>query len=109
MSGPCDCRSAALNVGSVPEVELPAPPWLVRPVEVDACIAPAVEALWAAGIVTRSSCCGHGNPRFGPEVVLEESADRWAAARVIATVDPRLYRLLQWQLVDVTPTRLVGS
>lgn len=27
----------------------------------DACIVPAVKALWAAGIVTRSCCCGHGN------------------------------------------------
>ena len=27
----------------------------------DACIVPAITALWDAGIVTRSCCCGHGN------------------------------------------------
>lgn len=26
----------------------------------DACIVPAVQALWAAGIPTESCCCGHG-------------------------------------------------
>lgn len=31
-------------------------------VHVDACIAPAVLALWNAGIVTLSSCCGHVQP-----------------------------------------------
>lgn len=28
----------------------------------DACIVPAVKALWGAGIVTISCCCGHGAP-----------------------------------------------
>lgn len=27
----------------------------------DACIVPAVQALWAAGIATESCCCGHGS------------------------------------------------
>lgn len=31
-------------------------------IHVDACIAPAVQALWAAGVVTLSSCCGHAQP-----------------------------------------------
>lgn len=31
-------------------------------VPVDECIAPAVTALWDAGIVTLSSCCGHAAP-----------------------------------------------
>ena len=31
-----------------------------RPFGIDACIAPIVAALNAAGIATRQSCCGHG-------------------------------------------------
>ena len=31
----------------------------------DACIIPAIQALWAAGIVTVSCCCGHNNPAGG--------------------------------------------
>lgn len=29
----------------------------------DACIVPALEALWAAGVVTVGCCCGHGSRR----------------------------------------------
>lgn len=32
--------------------------WCLR---LDACIVPAVRALWQAGIATMSCCCGHGN------------------------------------------------
>lgn len=28
----------------------------------DTCIVPAIQALWAAGVVTVSCCCGHGAP-----------------------------------------------
>lgn len=28
----------------------------------DACIVPAIKALWSAGFVTLSCCCGHGEP-----------------------------------------------
>jgi hypothetical protein len=31
-----------------------------RDVPIDACIAPLVDALNKAGILTRQSCCGHG-------------------------------------------------
>jgi hypothetical protein len=33
-----------------------------RCLRLDACIVPAVQALWTAGIVTLSCCCGHGDP-----------------------------------------------
>ena len=33
----------------------------VKPVAVDACIAPIVKALNDAGVVTIASCCGHGH------------------------------------------------
>ncbi len=32
-----------------------------KPVGIDRCIAPIVKALNEGGIVTRASCCGHGN------------------------------------------------
>lgn len=32
-----------------------------KPIIVDRCIAPAVLALWSAGIATVGSCCGHGS------------------------------------------------
>jgi len=35
-------------------------------IPVDACIAPAVRALWDAGIVTLASCCGHPEPGGHP-------------------------------------------
>lgn len=32
-----------------------------RCLAIDACLAPALTALWAAGIVTVGCCCGHGD------------------------------------------------
>lgn len=111
----CDCRSHSLGVGDRPEVLLPPPDWVVdersawpdaqdvdRPVVVDACIAPAVQALWSAGYVTLGSCCGHGTDT--PSLVLGEGErDYGAVRRVIATVDDRDFQLMQWQLVEVSP------
>jgi hypothetical protein len=33
-----------------------------NPRDIDACIAPIVEALTEAGLITIASCCGHGKP-----------------------------------------------
>lgn len=43
----------------------------------DRCIVPAVKALWAAGIVTVSCCCGHDN-RSGDGVISILRPDRLA-------------------------------
>jgi hypothetical protein len=97
-----------------PEVLLAAPIWLVerrsadrgdhdtqRPVAVDACVAPAVKALWDAGFVTLGSCCGHGELGSGPSLVLGEHERNYQAIRTtIATTDDRYYELLQWRLVN---------
>lgn len=42
--------------------------WKIK--QIDACIAPIVEALQEAGVDMRSSCCGHG--RASSEILLQE-------------------------------------
>ena len=115
MAEPCDCRSYNREVGTVPSVVLDKPDWAAyrsgTGISIDACIAPVVKALWDAGHVTRSSCCGHaGRVLSGsPELVLgEEECDFDAIRAVIASVDSRGFTLYQWQkeggwqLVDVS-------
>lgn len=82
----CSCVSANNHDGRVPAVFLSLNE---RPVSVDACIAPAVSALWAAGIETAASCCGHGIQP--PSIALVNPDDKWHAAQVVAGVDRRLF------------------
>lgn len=98
------CASYNWQVGQIPEVALPKPEWSDRngdTIMVDACIAPTVEALWAAGHRTLGSCCGHGRQR--PSLVLDNGNDVDVAAirAVIARVDGRRFDLHQWRLVNV--------
>lgn len=65
----CDC--AGVEMGTFTnQVELPTPAHMLslgrigcyemRPtICVDRCIAPAVQALWALGVITTGCCCGH--------------------------------------------------
>lgn len=61
----CDCRSYNRPEwgGSTDEIVVTVPKRLQAPgretVCLDLCIAPSVLALWAAGIKTFGSCCGH--------------------------------------------------
>lgn len=101
----CNCHSYNGDSGAVPEVILPAPPWLdVSDVKrqygicVDACIADTVRHLWSKGIVTHGSCCGHGKDL--PSLVLEDDATLLDAAAVrdlLAEVDHRTWKLLSWR------------
>jgi len=52
-----------------------------RCLNLDACIVPAVQALWDAGIVTESCCCGHG--------------DAWGVIKVRSQEDPTLRGAMQ--------------
>lgn len=78
---PCNCISG--NVprlgGSVEALVLTVPEGLSeagRRVCVDSCIEGAVTLLWAAGISTRSNCCGH-NGKFPRHIlVFIEDKDR---------------------------------
>lgn len=57
----CACRG--IELGSYANSVALEPPvgWYSRtPVDVDSCIAAEVQGLWALGIKTVASCCGHG-------------------------------------------------
>lgn len=47
---------------------------------VDACIADQVEAMWAAGVATLSTCCGHNGQFDRHVVVVPEHAEKAKAA-----------------------------
>jgi hypothetical protein len=105
----CGCWSYNKDDGDPekPEVALPRPSWSERTsdvIMVDACIAETVKAIWDAGIITLSSCCGHG--RSEPSLVIGQSSDGTPEIieqmrNIIAEHDGRRWRLHQWQLVDV--------
>lgn len=113
------CLSYNRQTGELPEVVLPRPDWMpegerVNGVPVDHCLADAVQHLWDNGVVTLSSCCGHGKRR--PSLVLGNGEDPGVARRLIAEVDGREFNLHQWRLVDVgapverpDPTRVVNE
>lgn len=103
----CNCKSYNAQVGETEEVVLPRPDWLPEGerrngVPVDACIAELVKHLWANGVITLSSCCGH-NGLFGrPSLVLGESVDNYSQVRqLIKEKDSRLFELSQWKRVIV--------
>lgn len=104
----CDCASYNWAPGKTPQVIVPKPEWSSRngdTIALDACIAPVVEAIWAAGHITLSSCCGHG--RQAPGLVLGDGSDATPEIiadieRIIAEVDGRRFTLHQWQLVEVS-------
>lgn len=103
----CDCHSHNGSHGERPEVVLTPPPVIAATradpsagICVDACIADTVAALWASGVLTLGSCCGHG--RESPSLVLADGEDPSRAAEVLVRIDRRRFTLLQWQLADVT-------
>lgn len=74
---PCACVDVELGTYSVAvPLHPPASLGYTRiPISVDRCIAEEVRGLWARGIVTTGSCCGH-NRQPGYISVLPEHADR---------------------------------
>lgn len=48
----------------------------------DACIVPAIKALWDAGVVTMSCCCGHGDP-WGVITIQTETSQGRQGAMVV--------------------------
>jgi hypothetical protein len=77
------------------------PPFQERTVCVDACIADVVQRLWAAGVVTCGSCCGH-NGTWRPSIVLESGTPA-AALWTILAEDGRDWEVTQWRRVIVGP------
>lgn len=106
----CACRSynRPETGGTVPETLLPPPEWDLehgRGVPVDSCIAGVIEALWAEGVHTLGSCCGH-NGAFGPpHVILADGVDPEQVRGKLARIDPnRRWAVKQWQLVTAATT-----
>lgn len=97
----CLCRSYNRPKPSqtVPSVVLDVPEWAKTPerqtVAVDACIAPAVQALWSERIWTLGSCCGHGGP--GRSIIVDRS-DRARAASVLRAMGETA-TVLAWELL----------
>lgn len=98
------------------DVVVPHPPFDLgrvdpeRGIAIDACIADVVQAIWAAGYVTLSSCCGHGDAF--PSLVIgdhetHEAIDAMEA--IIKANDDRSWWLHQWQLIDVRHTTPAAS
>lgn len=57
MSERCTCQGVAM--GSYSNQDALTPPWGGRVVGIDRCIRPEIERLWALGVRTVESCCGH--------------------------------------------------
>ncbi len=105
---PCNCYSPSMHSSSEGKrkgVVFRPPRGLIpnkTTVGLDACIANVVWHLWANGVVTLSSCCGHGVKP--PSLVLEESISPERAKQVrglIAKIDARQFNLYSWKLVGV--------
>ncbi len=79
----CDCLSHNRPDwgGTTPEIDVTAPEHLREPgrdtICLDLCIAPAVLALWAAGVRTYGACCGHNGQ--APRLIVIDEADVTAA------------------------------
>ncbi len=84
--------------GTVPAVVLRTPAWINKAqVEVDACIATVLTALWTAGVQTLGCCCGHNGQLGAPSVVLQ-LVSQMDLARTILLNDParRTWQVLAW-------------
>lgn len=102
----CNCKSYNKPEwgGDRPEVMVPKPDWSERTsdtIGLDACIADDILKLWANGIRTLSSCCGH--MKAPPSIVVEskthpkEMADAYIAK--IKKLVPG-WEVYQWELTQ---------
>lgn len=64
------CRCVNVQMGSYANQDVLTPPWGGR-VGIDRCVRAEVESLWATGIRTLESCCGH-NKASGYIAVIQE-------------------------------------
>lgn len=95
----CNCRSYNAGTDGTPEAILYTPSG--KAVCIDACIADTIKALWAAGVETLNSCCGH-NGLFdrqapGPSVVIAQYEDPRRVAEVLRGLDNREWTIYRWE------------
>ena len=74
----------------------------LKPVAIDACLAPVIEHIWSKGIWTINSCCGH-NGIFekapNPSIVFDTNLTKEKAdeiRKIIAEVDEREIEIYSW-------------
>jgi hypothetical protein len=103
---PCRCRSYNRPDlgGDIEEIVVTMPKHLrdhmgrsedAETVCLDLCIAPAVLTLWAAGIPTLGSCCGHNQLGWHREIIVNPE-DR-AAALALMALWPNPVRIGAWE------------
>ena len=105
---PCRCRSNSNPEwgGDIPPVTLPRPAWSTREqgISIDKCIAQTIQMLWDNGVTTMGSCCGHN--RESPTVILDANADAEQAIALLRVNDGRMWKVMQWRLVTISPINL---
>lgn len=101
----CNCRSHNWEVGEVPEVIVPAPPHMAHKESycIDACIVNVIKHLWDKGVVTLSSCCGHGV--VPASVVIGENENGMWVREFIHRVDKRDWEVRQWRKWNLNSVR----
>jgi hypothetical protein len=92
----CTCHSYNWDIGETPEVVVM---HHGKSICLDACIADEIQYLWAKGIETLGSCCGHNRER--PSVILSGEMEI-SGAREILRASDKHWKILIWRLTDVT-------
>ena len=97
----CDCYSPSWFLGSRP-AEVLENPFTGEGVAIDYCIADSVSRLWAHGIETKNSCCGHNKAK--PIIMLADNSDANTFATVrellVEYADEREFTLASWNRVE---------
>lgn len=100
------CKCISLNEPEDWQTEPPVvviPPFTeMKAVSLDACIAEAIQALWAAKIWTQGSCCGHGVTM--PSVILAQHVDAKRAHQILGD---RVWKVMAWVLTSIPEGKAV--
>jgi hypothetical protein len=94
----CQCSSYNNfgNCGDVPAVVLAPPDWSSKEsIEIDSCIANAVQYLWDNGVITSGCCCGHNVKN--PSVIINNSSIEHVR-ELLGQIDYRQWEIIQQPL-----------
>lgn len=100
----CNCRSYNWEIGDVSEVVVTVPENIRactdgrETVSIDACIVDAIQALWAKGLPTLNSCCGHN--RAEVSVIIPDDAEPQVYLDVLKECDGRDWVVSRWERID---------
>lgn len=88
------CSCVDIPMGSYANQDALTPPWGGRVVGIDRCVRAEVEGLWAAGIRTLESCCGHNKMPGYIAVILEDEPAMEARGYQRYPAAPHVFQLL---------------